>query len=180
MILSVASYYRARYYDPAAGRLLSEDPTRFGSGDVNSYAFVLNSPSNLIDPLGWNGQTWGPITIYWDQQNMTATQIAAEKTHETQHRCDFWNGNQLFRSCDFLESRGFAAEIPVLQQRITELKQKKTLTIAEQQELNQLIDELDRARGLANPSGFQIHFYCHPPPLSDPFNGPPPPGWALQ
>jgi hypothetical protein len=44
---------------------------------------------------------------------MTAAQIAAEKAHETPHRCDFWNGNVFVKPCEFLESRGFAAEIRV-------------------------------------------------------------------
>ena len=30
-------YYRARYYDPAAGRFLSEDPVEF-QGGINFYA----------------------------------------------------------------------------------------------------------------------------------------------
>jgi RHS repeat-associated protein len=45
-------YYRARYYDSATGRFLSEDPLQFGGGDANLYAYVANSPTNLIDPSG--------------------------------------------------------------------------------------------------------------------------------
>jgi RHS repeat-associated protein len=37
-----SSRYRARYYDPAAGRFLNEDPMRFDAG-VNFYAYTLNS-----------------------------------------------------------------------------------------------------------------------------------------
>lgn len=44
-------YYRARYYDPSAGRFLSEDPVKF-SGDINFYAYVADDPANLFDPLG--------------------------------------------------------------------------------------------------------------------------------
>ena len=44
-------YYRARYYDPTAGRFLSEDPLEFGAG-VNFYAYVRNNPETLIDPDG--------------------------------------------------------------------------------------------------------------------------------
>jgi RHS repeat-associated protein len=47
-----ASYYRARYYNPSLQRLISEDPLRFGGGDVNLYAYVRNDPTNLIDPFG--------------------------------------------------------------------------------------------------------------------------------
>ncbi len=57
-------YYRARYYDPAIGRFISEDPMGFAAG-VNFYAYVLNSPMNFRDPSGMdiavieNGPTRG-------------------------------------------------------------------------------------------------------------------------
>ncbi len=45
-------YYRARYYDPRAGRFLQEDPLGFAGGDLNVYRYVLNNPVNLVDPSG--------------------------------------------------------------------------------------------------------------------------------
>jgi RHS repeat-associated protein len=45
-------FYRARYYDQNAGRFLREDPLRGISGSVNFYAYVDNSPINLVDPSG--------------------------------------------------------------------------------------------------------------------------------
>ncbi len=45
-------FSRARYYDPAHGRFISEDPLGFGGGDINLYAYVGNSPLSFIDPLG--------------------------------------------------------------------------------------------------------------------------------
>src|SRR6516162_4944160 len=45
------SYYRARYYDPALGRFTSEDMERFDAGP-NFYPYVLNSPTNWVDPMG--------------------------------------------------------------------------------------------------------------------------------
>jgi RHS repeat-associated protein len=44
-------FYRARYFDSAAGRFISEDPIRFGGG-VDFYPYVDNSPVNAVDPLG--------------------------------------------------------------------------------------------------------------------------------
>jgi RHS repeat-associated protein len=44
-------YYRARYYDPNAGRYLSDDPLNFAAG-VNFYSYVGNGPVNLADPWG--------------------------------------------------------------------------------------------------------------------------------
>jgi RHS repeat-associated protein len=48
-------YYRARYYSAQVGRFISEDSLKFRSGDVNFYSYVLNDPTNLIDPFGY----WG-------------------------------------------------------------------------------------------------------------------------
>lgn len=58
-------YYRARYYDRAIGRFLSEDPLGFESGP-SFYVYVSNNPSSFIDPLGlqrhgapvYNPGTW--------------------------------------------------------------------------------------------------------------------------
>lgn len=46
-----ASYYRARYYDPAAGRFLGEDPEAFLAG-TNFYSYVGNDPIEWTDPSG--------------------------------------------------------------------------------------------------------------------------------
>jgi RHS repeat-associated protein len=51
-------YYRARYYDSAAGRFLSEDPTLFFGG-INFYDYVNNSVTGLIDPSGLSGSRPG-------------------------------------------------------------------------------------------------------------------------
>jgi RHS repeat-associated protein len=45
-------YYRARYYDAANGRFISEDPLGFGAGDGNLTRYVGNNPVNFTDPSG--------------------------------------------------------------------------------------------------------------------------------
>jgi RHS repeat-associated protein len=52
--------YRARYYDPAIGRFLSEDPLGFSGDDENLYAYVGNDPTDLVDPLGLQSSTPRP------------------------------------------------------------------------------------------------------------------------
>jgi len=44
--------YRARWYDPAVGRFVSEDPSGFDGGDANLYRYAGNSPVIYVDPSG--------------------------------------------------------------------------------------------------------------------------------
>ena len=50
-------YYRARYYDPALRRFISEDPLGFCAGDGNLQRYVGNSPVNGGDPSGLQGMS---------------------------------------------------------------------------------------------------------------------------
>jgi RHS repeat-associated protein len=72
-------FYRARYYDPRAGRFLTRDPIGFAGGDVNLYRVTGNDPLNYVDPIGllrfkaFNqvvdlklSATFLPINIGWD------------------------------------------------------------------------------------------------------------------
>jgi RHS repeat-associated protein len=48
-------YMRARYFDPATGRFISEDPVGFdGGGDFYEYSF--NEPTTFTDPFGLQTQ----------------------------------------------------------------------------------------------------------------------------
>lgn len=62
--------YRARYYDPAIGRFISEDPKKFSAG-INFYVYVGNDPIDSNDPTGMyqavvvtmpDGSTYTPMT----------------------------------------------------------------------------------------------------------------------
>jgi len=44
-------YYRARYYHPAIGRFVSEDPLDFFDGP-NGYTYTINDPLDSVDSLG--------------------------------------------------------------------------------------------------------------------------------
>ena len=46
-----ATYYRARYYEPLAGRFLNEDPATY-IGGINFYRYAANRPNVLVDPRG--------------------------------------------------------------------------------------------------------------------------------
>jgi RHS repeat-associated protein len=59
------SYYRARYYDPATGRFLSQDPIEFNSGQGNFYDYVSNSPLGNSDPSGL-AKCWYIISFWSD------------------------------------------------------------------------------------------------------------------
>lgn len=65
----VKQYYRARYYDSALGRFISEDPIRNFQGP-NYYAYVTNAPLKLRDPSGLQVQRpsnlpFGTPQKYW-------------------------------------------------------------------------------------------------------------------
>jgi len=45
-------YYRARYYDPRAGRFLTKDPNGFTNGDIALYIYVQNNPLSKRDEFG--------------------------------------------------------------------------------------------------------------------------------
>jgi len=54
-------YYRARYYDPIAGRFISEDPLVFGSSDSNLYRYTAADPVNRFDPTGTTAIPWPAV-----------------------------------------------------------------------------------------------------------------------
>ena len=162
-------YYRARYYDPNIGRFLSEDPVRL-TGGINFYTYVFNSPPNAIDPMGLDCRTW----LFWvtcNDQGQPSSIIAAERAHEKQHvrdNRDLVSGIGLLGyviaihapgTCELLERRGFAQEIPILQKRRDELKSKNCLTDEEKKELQLVEDELNNAIDMQTKPG-NAKVYC--------------------
>jgi len=69
-------YYRARYYNPALGRFISEDPSAFGGGNANFYAYVGNDPTNSVDPSGEK------IIVIGDQQAVNQALAYLRQDHE--------------------------------------------------------------------------------------------------
>jgi RHS repeat-associated protein len=53
-------YNRARWYDPATKRWMSQDPLGFDAGDSNLYRYVFNSPQCNVDPSGKDIWVEGP------------------------------------------------------------------------------------------------------------------------
>ena len=53
-------YSRARWYDAAVGRFVSEDPIGFSAGDANLNRYAGNSPLTNSDPSGnsWFSNLW--------------------------------------------------------------------------------------------------------------------------
>lgn len=68
-------YYRARWYDSAQGRFISEDPIEF-EGGVNWYAYVSNDPVNLIDPFGLQDGPRNPLRNPCPPENWVCNAVA--------------------------------------------------------------------------------------------------------
>lgn len=68
-------YYRARYYHPALGRFVSEDPLEYGGGDAELFMYVGDDPISDVDPTGEGPVDW-VITGEWSPSD--AVRLAAE------------------------------------------------------------------------------------------------------
>jgi RHS repeat-associated protein len=77
-------YYRARYYDPDAGRFVSEDPLRF-LVDLNFYRYVQGRPTVWSDPFGLEGGHEGFLSDLWHWVQETATAAAGSVVEAVAH-----------------------------------------------------------------------------------------------
>jgi RHS repeat-associated protein len=59
-------FYRARWYDAANGRFLSEDPVQL-LGGPNLYAYTANNPVNYLDPFGLKSNPAMPTPMFPDK-----------------------------------------------------------------------------------------------------------------
>jgi RHS repeat-associated protein len=75
-------YVRARYYNPAVGRFLSQDPIGFSARDNNLYRYVFNGPANGTDPTGldnfWVLEPWQTLLDIFSSNDRPA-ETTAEK-----------------------------------------------------------------------------------------------------
>ncbi len=86
-------YLRARWYDPRAGRFISEDPLGFESDDRNFYNYGLNSPITRLDPFGTD-------SLLFDGKQVTHKDDAG-KVLGTYPASSGRDGSQNFRMRDF-------------------------------------------------------------------------------
>jgi len=94
-------YYRARYYDSATGRFLSEDPLQLGAG-INYYAYAGNHATQAADPTGLDytvSTSPGVITVNAaiTLYGPNATPAGAAKWQKLIQ--DVWNNNPGYRGC---------------------------------------------------------------------------------
>jgi RHS repeat-associated protein len=104
-------YYRARYYDPKAGRFISKDPIGFAGGDVNLYRYVGNDSVNWVDPSGlfrwhgnWGGPGWTAGQFKPESQltnsDLSTPAIDARDTCYKDHDICIWKDECNIKSCD--------------------------------------------------------------------------------
>jgi RHS repeat-associated protein len=63
-------YNRARWYDPAQGRWISQDPIGFSAGDANLYRYVGNEATGATDPTGLR-KIYIQIVYYFEKLTLT-------------------------------------------------------------------------------------------------------------
>jgi RHS repeat-associated protein len=153
-------FYRARYYNPQLQRFISEDPLGLSGGDVNTYGYALQSPTNYVDPFGLICVTrWIFVSCDFESFELW-TMMRAEEAHEQQHVKDNWyDPFNLYRGCEEKERRAFEVEVSFLKSTIATLEGRKSLPRYSQLDLEQARQMLrDDEDHFKNP--FFFSDYC--------------------
>ena len=107
------SYLRARWYDPANGRLLSPDPL-LGLPDtplsMNRFLYAWNNPVRLTDPAGLSPQETSPLLTLADVGLPQVSLLTANSTPATA----FWAVVDLQRIQEDLRQRYDSLSAPIL------------------------------------------------------------------
>jgi RHS repeat-associated protein len=116
-------YYRARYYDAAIGRFISEDPMGFGAGDSNLYRYVGNSATNYTDPTGNFAIPWYVGFAASAALSGAAVLIAPDAVQAPMTPCDIKPGdNSLTRAAiEIVGSLGFSIATSLAKKALTSL-----------------------------------------------------------
>ncbi|HEX9060576.1 MAG TPA: RHS repeat-associated core domain-containing protein [Clostridia bacterium] len=86
-------YLRARYYNPAVGRFITEDSYLGKDNDplsLNLYTYCENDPINSIDPSGHENIPGDVPTQYRNLVDGTSTNIMYSKTQHSKPLNDWW------------------------------------------------------------------------------------------
>jgi hypothetical protein len=142
------------YYDPGVQKWVNRDPIA-EHGGVNLYSFANNNPTFWVDGFGQDAVTVGPVTIFYNQKDLTPAEKCREKAHEKQHRDDFGSGLPGWKK----EQRGFAAEEKALDAAIKKLESKTALTPAEQADLAAARSAQSTAATIANDPNAAIDYW---------------------
>ena len=83
-------YLRARFYDPALGRFLTEDPIGI-EGGANLYAYAANSPVTFSDPKGTSPDCV-KVPVFTQKTRYASTEWVVEGIVEWEWRCEWHEG----------------------------------------------------------------------------------------
>jgi len=105
-------FFRARYYDPYAGRFLQRDPIYDAANLGNQYTFVANDPVDRMDPFGLDGATDHALTervtgdiVNWE--NMTLTPYADRIEVMSKYAIDAGGNEELYEQAKARLERAF-------------------------------------------------------------------------
>jgi hypothetical protein len=71
-------------------RFISPDPSGFAGGDPNLYAYVGNSPTNSVDPLGLGGGGWSSICENCTTKDLLHSPAAAMDPYLSSTPGSYW------------------------------------------------------------------------------------------